>query len=338
MSEKDQKTISLRRRYVPRLDKEYLKTVGPALLIVIVGFWVAYQFVQPAPPHTIVMSTGGKDGAYYLFAQRYRDILARDDITLEIRTSAGSVENIERLEKGEVDIAFVQGGSNTSRDSQSLLSLGSMYYEPLWVFYRSNKRLKRLTKFEGKRIAVGKEGSGTRAVTLKLLKENGITGAQAFLSSLGGQDAADALWQREVDAAFFVASPQSPTVQKLLTRSPIKLMSFKRAKAYTRRHAFLASVILPQAVINLDKDLPPHDTTLLAATANLVVRTDFHPALIDLILEAAKDVHGAGGLFAEQGEFPSPEYLEFPLSEEAGRYYRRGPSFLRRYLPFWAAT
>ena len=322
------------------INKELLTTYGSAFLVAILGFWIAYQFVQPAPPNRIVMSTGRKDGAYYLFAQQYRDIFARSGITLEIRTSVGSLENVERVDKGEVDIAFVQGGTYPSKYRQHLVSLGSMYYEPLWVFYHSRTRVSEIIGLNGKRIAVGEEGSGTRAVAELLLEENGIRRSPTVLSSLGGRDASNALLKREVDAAFFIASPRSPTVQELLTESQtkIKLMDFRRAEAYTRRHRHLFSLTFPQAVIDLQKNIPPHDTTLIATTANLVVGMDFHPALVDLVLTAAKEIHGAPGLFEEQGEFPSPRYSEFPLSEEAERYYRRGPSFLRRVLPFWAAT
>lgn len=286
------------------------------------------------------MSTGGTGGAYYLFGQQYRDVLAHDSITVEVLTSAGSVENIERLEaKAEgVDIAFVQGGTSRPENMKNLVSLGSLYYEPLWVFYRGNQQVTRLTDLSGKRIAVGVQGSGTRSVSLRLLEENGMSHPPTVLSSLGGQQAADALVRRDVDVAFFIASPRAPIVHTLLMTSGIKLMSFKRAEAYTRTHRYLSSVTLPQGVIDLRKNIPPVDTRLIAATANLAVRRDFHPALVDLLLQAAKHVHGAGGLFERQDEFPSPKYLEFPLSEEAQRYYKRGPSFLRRVLPFWAAT
>jgi hypothetical protein len=213
-----------------------------------------------------------------------------------------------------------------------------MYYEPVWVFYRSPTQVSQIIGLNGKRIAVGEEGSGTRAVAELLLKENGIRRSPTVLSSLGGRDASNALLKREVDAAFFIASPRSPTVQGLLTESQIKVMDFRRAEAYTRRHRHLFSLTFPQAVIDLQKNVPPHDTTLIATTANLVVGMDFHPALVDLVLTAAKEIHGAPGLFEDQDEFPSPRYSEFPLSEEAERFYRRGPSFLRRVLPFWAAT
>jgi TRAP transporter TAXI family solute receptor len=323
-----------------RFDKNYLTTFGPALLIAIIGFWAAYQFVRPAPPDRIVMSAGREEGAYYKFAERYRDILARDHITLEIRTSAGSGENIVRLqaEEGGVDIAFVQGGTDGAKGPHALLSLGSVFYEPVWVFYRSTSQVNRLNELAGKRISVGEEGSGTQLVALRLLKEIGADQPPTVLASLGSQDAAHALLKGDVDAAFFIASPRSDVVRKLLSVNEIKLMSFRQADAYALIHQYLAKVTLPQGVIDLQNDIPPADTQLIAVTANLVVRDDFHPALIDLFLGAAKEIHGAGDLFERPGEFPSPKYLECPLSEDAERFYKRGPSLLRRYLPFWAAT
>ncbi|MFQ5961360.1 MAG: TAXI family TRAP transporter solute-binding subunit, partial [Candidatus Methylomirabilales bacterium] len=195
-----------------------------------------------------------------------------------------------------------------------------------------------LPELAGKKIAVGERGSGTRSVALQVLKDNAVGRSPTTLSSVGGTSAAAALLRGDIDAAFFIASPRSSTVHKLLIASEISLMSFDRAEAYTRIHHYLSRVTLPQGVIDLQKNVPPVDTTLIAATANLVVRKDFHPALVDLLLQAATEVHGAGNLFERPGEFPSPKYLEFPLSNEAARFYRRGPSFLRRYLPFWAAT
>jgi len=321
-------------------DKEYLVTYGPAILIAIIGFWVAYQFVQPAPPDRIVISAGRMDGAYYLFAKQYRDVLSRSGIDLEIRTSAGSVQNIERLRApGEsVDLAFVQGGTTQRQDSSGLMSLGSLYYEPLWVFYRGGGRLGRLAQLRAKRLAVSEPGSGTRLVALQLLKDSGIENAPTVISAIGGGDAADALLRGEVDAAFFVSSPRSPVIRRLLEASGIGLLSFERAEAYTRSHRYLSRVTLPRGVVNLQRDLPARSTVLLAPTANLVARADLHPALVDLLLQAAGEIHGSGGLFERTGEFPSADYLVYPLSLEAKRYYKRGPSFLQRYLPFWAAT
>ena len=187
-------------------------------------------------------------------------------------------------------------------------------------------------------MAIGPEGSGTRAVALQLLGDNSINTSNSTLLELSGRKAADALLGGQIDAAFFIASPRSPIVRALLDSTEIRLMDFKRADAYTRTHRFLSSVTLPQGVINLRQDIPDRETRLLAATANLVVHKQTHPALIDLLLQGATELHGPGGWFETAGEFPQPDYLVYPLSTDAKRFYDYGPPLLQRYLPFWAAT
>jgi TRAP transporter TAXI family solute receptor len=318
--------------------REHIGIFGPAVVVALLGFLLAYQFVDPAPPNQLTITTGEKDGAYYLFGQRYQEILARERVQLEVRQSAGSIENIQRLEAAEVQVAFVQGGTGGQAQSDKLRSLGSLYFEPIWLFHRRDLPLSQLSQLHGKRIAVGTEGSGTRVLTLQLLADNDIDGSSATLQTLGGEAAADALIKNQVDAAFFVASPQSPLVRSLLEHEGVSLMSFERADAYTRIHRYLSRVTLPKGVINFRRNLPAQETVLLAASANLVVHEDLHPALIDLLLQAAKEVHGSGGWFEENGEFPNAAYLDFPLGKEARRFYDYGPPLLQRYLPFWAAT
>ncbi len=315
-----------------------LKTFGPAIAITLIGFLVAWQFVNPAPSHTITIASGQADGAYYLFAERYREILAEDAITLEIRRTAGSLENLQLLEAGEVDLAFFQGGSGISAADGDITALGSLYYEPLWVFYRHPEQARRLTDFQGRRLATGATGSGTRALALALLADNRIDSPAGNLQVLGDKAAAQALRQDAADAAFFVASPRSPLIQELLHDKTIRLMSFTRAAAYTDRNHALAAITLPEGVIDLQANIPPQDVTLLASAANLIARDDFHPALVSLLLQAATRVHGGGGLFEKPGEFPNAKHVDFPLDEDARRFYRHGPPLLQRYLPFWTAN
>jgi len=257
---------------------------------------------------------------------------------LEILNTTGSLENIQLLESGKADIAFVQGGVTESADSDDLLSLGSLYFEPVWLFHRNSLNIEQLTDLQHKRVAVGIEGSGTRALAIRLLSDNSITTLNADLRSMEIRASADALLNGDIDAAFFVASPQSSVVRKLLEADQIALMDFNRAEAYTRIHRYLSVVTLPEGVIDLKRNLPSKQTQLLATSANLVSRRDLHPALIDLLLQAATEVHGRGGWFEQTGQFPNPDYLDFPLIKEAKRFYKYGPPFLQRYLPFWAAT
>jgi TRAP transporter TAXI family solute receptor len=320
--------------------RDLLATAWPIVLIVTIGFVVAYQFVEPAPPRTLTISTGNDSGAYHAFARRYATILAKSGVTLEVKTSAGSLENIERLRKGEADVAFVQGGVLPADGEQArdeLLSIGSMYYEPVWVFYRSERPLYRLHDLEGKRIAIGAEGSGVRGLALQLLEANEIP-LDRKLVPLAGLDAAEAVQQGWVDAAFIIAAPEAPVVQVLLRSPGVRVMSFAQADAYTRHFPFLTQVNLPRGAVDLVRDTPPRNTAMLAATANLVVREDTHPALVSLLLQAASEVHGRSGFFQRTGEFPAYRDTSFELSPDAARYFKSGPPFLQRYLPFWAAV
>ena len=318
----------------------HIKTFGPAILIALAGFFIAWQFVNPAPPDTITIATGQPGGAYVLFAERYREILAREDITLNILETAGSVENLRLLEQDphSIDIAFLQGGSAARPHAENLVSLASLYYEPLWVFYRGTDELTRINQLQHKRLAIGEPGSGTRSVTQTLLQENGLDDGQVTGLPVGGEAAVSALLDGKADAAFLVASVESPLVQQLLRTPGIRLMSFERAEAYTRQHHFLSRITLPEGVIDLQENIPPQDTTLLAATANLVTHEDFHPALVGLLLQAAEEIHGGGSLFAAPDTFPNQQNLEFPLDSGARRYFRFGPPFLQRFLPFWTAN
>jgi TRAP transporter TAXI family solute receptor len=316
--------------------KHQLKIYGPAALMVIAAFVLAFQFIKPAPPDRVVMATGGVDGAYHAFATRYAEFLAREGITLELRPTAGTVENLALLRSGEVSLAMVQGGVDDGDPAPQLLSLGSLYYEPLWLFYRKDVPFQQLRDLAGRRLAVGPEGSGTRALVRRLLRDNGID--ESAWVAVGGQEALDALLSGDIDAAFFVISAESDLVDRLLRHPDIALADFSRADAYTRRYRFLNSLELPEGAVDLAANIPHKTVRLLAPTANLVADSELHPAVIDLLLQAASEVHRSGGWFEGQDEFPMPGLLAFPLSKDAERYYEHGPPFLQRYLPFWAAS
>ncbi len=323
--------------------RDLFATAWWIFLIVGIGFAVAYQFVEPAPPSRMVITTGGESGAYYQFAKRYAAILARDGIELEIRTSAGSLENLQRLRDDVAQIGFVQGGvvappeDPDNSEDLGLLSLGSVFYEPVWVFYRGEQPLSRLTELRDKRIAIGQEGSGVRQLAQQLLEANEIPAGDNLLP-VSGLDAAEELQQGRVDAAFIIAAENAPVVQVLLRSPGIRVMSFAQANAYQRRFPFLTRLTLPQGVADLVRDFPPEDIRVLAPTANLIVRDDLHPALQVLLLQAASEVHGKSGFFQDAGEFPAYMDAMLPLSPDAARYFKSGSPFLQRYLPFWLAV
>ena len=314
---------------------EMSKTYAPAILLLLGGFLLAWQFVDPAPTNTVTISSGQKDGSYSHFAERYKGELAKNGVTLLIQASNGSAENVARLEEKKADVAFVQGGVPGSADS-GLQSLGSLYFEPIWVF--SHDPISRLAALKGKRIAIGGEGSGTRPVALQLLAGNGVLADNSTFLDISGQEAADALTAGKADAVFLVASPGAQYIKALFTHDDIHLMNFERAAAYTRLYPYLASVSLPQGALDLARDIPAKSMTLLATTATLVIRPDLHPDLQNILLQAVSVTHKQRGLFENLNEFPSQDYVQFSLSAEASRFYEYGPPLLQKYLPFWTAN
>jgi TRAP-type uncharacterized transport system substrate-binding protein len=312
----------------------------PLLALVVAAFWVAYRFVKPAPPDAFVLATGREEGAYHAVGLRYRELLARDGIAVTLQTSAGSVENLTNLadEDSEVEVAFVQSGNGDADDYPGLVSLGSVYYEPVWIFYRGSTLRDQLRQLSGKRIALGAAGSGTRRLATQLLLVNQAWGPPTKTVDLSGDAAAEALLRGAVDAVFLVGPPDVPYVRRLLLAPDVKLLSFDRTVAYTKVFPFLGAVTLAQGSIDLVRDIPPRDVVLLAPTATIVAKEGFHPALADLLLQAMTETHSGVGVLRKAGEFPSARGQDFPLSKEAQRFYRSGPPFLQRYLPFWAAT
>jgi TRAP transporter TAXI family solute receptor len=312
----------------------------PALALLVAGFWYAAQFIKPAPPDRLVIATGGDGGAYQRFAALYKPLVERNGVRFVERATAGAVENLALLRAAEedVDVAFVQGGLGVGSDAAGLVSLGSIYYEPLWVFYRGAEPIDQLARLRGRRIAIGAEGSGTRQLARELLEASGAAAAPTQLLPLGGLEAVGALKAGEADAIFLVGPAISGAVWASFYTEGFRLMNFSLAEAYVRRWPYLSKLVLPRGAIDLVRDIPGRDVTLVAPVATLVARESIHPALVDLLLQAATEAHGPPGLFHRAGDFPNPRQVDFPLSAEAQRFYSSGRRFFQRYLPFWAAT
>jgi TRAP-type uncharacterized transport system substrate-binding protein len=320
--------------------REWAFILIPAALLLGGIIFLASRFIEPAPPKSVAITTGGDGGAYYKFAQRYQTALKRDGIHLEIKTSAGSMQNLTRLRGAtpEASIAFVQGGTTAPEDSNTMLSLGRMFYEPLWVFHRLPEAIDQLTRLQGKRIAVGPAGSGTRSVAAQLLGASEVKATNATLVEMPGKASAEALLAGEVDAAFFVAAPDAEIVQQLLRAPGIKLMSLSQAEAYAKRFPWLARIVLHKGVIDFAQNIPARDVELVAAVALIAVRDDLHPALQFALAQAAANVHKAPGIFNADSAFPQSQSTELPMSEVAERFHKSGPPFFQRYLPFWLAV
>lgn len=335
--------------------RDLFATFGPITLIGVVLLAIAYWVLDPAPPRHVVLATGTVQGAYAEFGQRYVEILARHRIKVELRATQGSVENLALLRdpNSGVDLAFVQGGADRDPGAGAdgdadtgLVSLGNLFYEPVWVFYREDAALRLLgdrkpeglAQLERFRIDIGAEGSGVSVLMHKLFAANHLEPAQLDLVRLGQTPAVVALLDGSIDALAFVSAPESPMVQMLLKTPGIALLHFAQAEAYTRLFPYISAVTLPAGVVDLAQVVPPRDVHLIAPTGTLVAREGAHPALIQLFVQAAQQVHGGAGWFHKRGDFPNGRSAEHPLAAEAERFYRNGIPFLQRYLPFWLAN
>lgn len=327
---------------VPRISwRDLAVALWPVVLITAVAIWVAFRWVRPAPPDTIVITSGIKGSTFHTSAEKYQKILARNGVKLEILPSEGALDNLKRLSDPAVtvDVGFVQGGLAAGATGD-LVSLGSVFYQPLVVFYRSAKPLDRLYQLKGKRVTIGREGSGTRYLNLLLLKANGIElKGPTRLLDLSGAAAADALLTHKVDAVMLLGDAASPEIMRKLVHTPgIRLMNFAQADAYTRRFRYLSKLELPMGAVDFAKNMPARPLALIAPTVEMIARPDLHPALSDLLIEAAREVHGQATLLQKAGEFPAPLEHEYPISDDAARYYKSGKGFSYRHLPFWLAS
>ena len=317
-------------------------SAGPLVLITAVVIVAAYLYVRPAPPDTITIVSGPPGSVFQRTAEKYRKILTRNGVKLRILPSEGSLENLKKLNDPavHVDVGFVQGGVSAGISVDKLVSLGSVFHEPLAVFYRSAVPLDRIYGLNGKRLAIGREGSGAHVLAMILLKANGIEpGGATTLMSLSGEDAAQALMEGNIDAAFLMGDSAAPPImRKLLRTAGIRLLDIAQADAYVRRFPYLNKLDLPMGVFDFDQNIPPRDLHLIGPMVELVARDNLHPALSDLLIEAAREVHGGASLLQRAGEFPAPLEHEFRISDEAKRFYSSGKGFFYRILPFWLAS
>jgi TRAP transporter TAXI family solute receptor len=326
--------------------RDLMATMGPFILIAVAALIGAYLWLDPAPPRHVVLATGPEGSAYETFGKRYVAELKRYGIEVRLQPTNGSRENLRLLHdaKKSVDLGFVQGGSSEAaaqldqKEGETVLvSLGSLFYEPVWLFYKGNT-LKQFAQIKGRRVSVGPRGSGTPGLTTRLLAANLMDRDEIVRSNLEDTPAVQALFGGEIDAMILVSAPESQMVQMLLQTPGVKLFEFMQAEAYARRYPFISPVLLPRGVVDLARDVPPRDEPLIATTTSLVAREGTHPALVQLFVQAAARIHRDAGWVARAGQFPSAERSEFPLAAEASRYYRNGAPLLQRYLPFWLAN
>lgn len=327
--------------------RELLISAGPIALLAVALLVLAYWWLDPNPPKRVTLATGPGQSAYDEFGKRYQQALKRYGIEVVLVPSEGSRANLRLLKEERVQLAFVQGGSGdpVANEDSGIVSLGSLFVEPLWLFYREEAAktfpggvLTSLTQLKDLRINVGGRGSGSPGIMRRLLEANNLDPAQMKLSRLDQTAATVAFLGSELDVIVFASAPESQMVQMLLQTPGVKLMDFSQSEAYARRFPFLTPVKLPRGIVDLAGDLPPQDVRLVATTSGLLAREGTHPALLQLFAQAARDLHGPAGWFNTAGSFPNIEHSEYPVAPEAERAIRVGKPFLQRWLPFWLAN
>lgn len=320
--------------------RDLARTALLAALALAACLWVSFQFLEPIPPRRIVLASGPESGLYHRQAQRYKEALAREGVTLDLRVTEGAAENLRLLldPKSGVDIAFMQGGVAKFPEANGVVMLASLYYEPLWIFVRRGERIDALSALAGKRIAVGLAGSGTRALAVTLLAASGVSADNATLLQLPADQAQRGLKVGEVDASLLVGGVRSPVIMAGLTDPALDLVSLAQADAYPRRYPYLTRRTLPAGTIGFVPLVPPTDVALVSTEAMLAARDNLHPAIVNLLLETIRDEHDDQGYLEAPHEFPNVEPVDLPVSPDAFRHHRFGPNLLYRYLPFWAAT
>lgn len=314
-----------------------------ACAIIFLSVWASVYLLKPSPPRRIVMATGLEDGLYHQHAQRYKAVLGRAGIIVEERLTSGAEENLKLLRdpRSGVDIAFTQGGIATELGEipdDPVVMLASLHYEPMWVFYRDALALRYVNELRGLKVSNGVAGSGTRALANAIFALNELDAGAVTTVPLSNTPAIEALSKGEIDAAIVVGGAETAAVSKALRTPGVRLLSFGHADAYHRRLAFIVRLTLPSGAIDPGRDLPPQDVQLIGTKAMLIGRNDLHPALVNLLIDAARDIHSKQGFFEEAGDFPSTSPVDIPVSADADRHKRFGSTFLYNYLPFWLAA
>lgn len=335
-------------RYTLLSLRDLVVSAGPFVVLAATLLILAYWWLDPNPPKRVTLATGPAQSAYEEFGKRYVKILAAEGIEVALLPSQGSAHNLQLLREGKADLGFVQGGTSdySVADAEHLTSLGSLFIEPLWLFYREEAAqkagktggLNSLTQLQGMRINLGTDGSGVPSLMGKLLESNRIEPASLTITTLDQTPATMAFLGGELDAIVFASAPESLMVQMLLQTPGVKLMNFTQSEAYSKRFSFLSTARLPQGVVDLARNIPSEDISLVAPTTSLIARSSTHPALVQLFAQAGNVIHGPAGWFKDAREFPNRNHSELPISEEAERAIKNDAPLLQRYLPFWVAN
>lgn len=333
-----------------KVNKDKWLITLPAVLLLCIGFYVAYSYVRPAPPNHFSIATGSENGAYTYYAKQYAKYIEKQGVRLDIVTTEGTLENLSLLssedhdtqaldsEKRGTNVAFIQSGVASASDYPHLQGIASIYSEPVWIFVHRDSPVQLVSELKSKRLGTGLEGSGSYPAAMTILGDNGITVDNTPIVMEADDQLAVQLTAGQLDAVMIVAASDSVVIQQMLMDPILRLLNVQRADAYERRHPMFNKVLLPRGAISPEKDIPKQDINLISPVATLVINQEMHPALVGLLLQAVDSVHDEASLFDRADEFPSTKYLDFPIAQRAERYFKNGPPFLQRYMPFWAAN
>ncbi|RZJ11829.1 MAG: C4-dicarboxylate ABC transporter substrate-binding protein [Acidovorax sp.] len=328
--------------------RDLIVSAGPLAFLAVGLLMLAYWWLNPNPPKTVTLATGPAQSAYEEFGKRYQKALAVDGIEVVLLPSDGSSHNLQLLREGKADVAFVQGGTADLQpeDADALVSLGSLFVEPVWLFYRADSaeraykspKLDSLRQLRGWRVNVGSDGSGVPKLMERLLEANKVEPGSVQMSRLEQTPATVAFLAGKLDALVFASAPESLMVQMLLQTPGVQLLDFAQHEAYARRFPFLTPVTLPRGVVDLASNVPGRDVRLVASTTSLLARDATHPALLTLFAQNAQKLHGGSGWFNRAREFPNSRNSELPIAKEGDRAMNEPVPVLQRYLPFWMAN
>ena len=248
----------------------------------------------------------------------------------------GPGDNVELLldPKSGVDVAFMQGGFADVPGADRLMMLATLYYVPMWIFYNGPDTLNLVADLRYRRIAIGVKGSGARSFAEPVLAINGLNDGNTTLLPMNNIAALRALQSGDIGAAIFVDAPQNEAVWEALHDPDLKLLSYGHADAYQRRFSYITKLTVPPGMVEFAQNIPAKEIVLIGTKEMLVARDGLHPALVDLFVDAAQEIHGEQGFFRQAGEFPGTTLVDLRVSPEADRHKHFGPRFLYQYLPF----
>jgi TRAP-type uncharacterized transport system substrate-binding protein len=332
--------MSTRRNFMTRLTRLQICKTLTALGVIGGAVWLALIYFIPTPPSKVVMATAFKGASFEYYGRQYQETFARSHVELELRETAGAVENLKLLKdpNSGVQIAFVTGGLSDAKHMPAVLSLGTVYDQPFWIFYSANLHLDQLSQLKGKRIAVGPEGSATRYMAEQVLGKGGVNSETTKLLPFAGSTAEKALKDGQVDAVWIIGVPEATAVQSFLRNPDVRPMNFPMADAFTRVFPDLTRMTLPQGTVDIEQVIPSSDVQLIGTKAKVLIRSDLHPEIVQLLLRTMKEVHGGADLFHRSGEYPNGSDSEYTVAATATEFYKSGPSFTQRHLPLWLSV